>query len=211
MTQQNLETSPAMQKAIELLKEGKTVQAEEVVLEAAKAAEQKFGPDKPETASAYNDLGTILINVGNLQGGVEAYRRACSGPMPNTEELLKDRLTFLMNLGMALQFSEQLDEAENVFREGLKRRLEFYGREHAGYAFGLEPLASLLLRLGKVDEALAAYDETIEIFWNNGHPRVITALALRAEAFKVVKSNRPSFDEVEQLPDELVEEMVFFI
>ncbi len=211
MTQQDLDRSPAMQRAIDLLRDGNSVQAEEVVLQAARETEERFGADSPETASAYNDLGTVLVNVGNLEGGVGAYRRACAGPIPTEEDPLQDRLTYLMNLGMALQMAEQLDEAEAVLRQGLEGRLNFYGKEHPGYAFGLEPLASLLLRAGKVDDALAAFDETIDIFWHNGHPRVITSLALRAEAFKIVGSNRPPFEEVEQLPDELIEEMVFFI
>jgi hypothetical protein len=37
-------------------------------------------------------------------------------------------------------------EAEKELRRGLTERLAFYGREYAGYAYGLEPMADLLRR-----------------------------------------------------------------
>jgi hypothetical protein len=46
-----------------------------------------------------------------------------------------------------------------VLREGLAGREQLYGQGHPGYAFGLEPLASVLFRLGKTDEALDWYDK----------------------------------------------------
>jgi tetratricopeptide (TPR) repeat protein len=205
MTNQNSETSPAMQRAIALLKAGQTVQAEEMMVQAVRAAEKQFGPHGQETATAWNELGTILLNVNNFSGAVNAYRRACSGPMPTDRQALRDRLTFLMNLGMALEYADQLDEAEEVLRQGLAGRQQYYGVEHAGCAFGLEPLAALLLRRGKIDEALKLFGETVANFWRNGHPRVATALALRAEALKRAGSPDPPFAGAEQLPEEILQ------
>lgn len=207
MANQNSETSAAMEQAIQLLKAGQTVQAEELMVQAARAAEKKFGPNAPETATAYNELGTILINVDNPAAAVQAYRRACAGPMPSEPQVLRDRLTFLMNLGMALQYANQLEEAEEVLRQGVQGRDLYYGVDHAGYAFGLEPLATLLMRQGKMDEAVQMFEATVANFWRNGHPRVATALALRAEALKKAGSRQPPFAGIEQLPDEIVQEI----
>lgn len=207
MTNQNSELSPTMQRAIELLRAGQTVQAEELMVQAARAAEQRFGPDSPETATAYNELGTILLNVENFPGAVQAYRRACAGPMPTENQDLRDRLTFLMNLGMALQYANQLDEAEEVLRRGIQGREKFYGVDHPGYAFGAEPLATLLLHRGKTDEALRLFETTVANFWRNGHPRVATALALRAEALKAAGSPKPPFAGAEQLPENILQDI----
>jgi tetratricopeptide (TPR) repeat protein len=208
MANQNSETSAAMQQAIGLLKAGQTVQAEELMVQAARDAEKTFGGNAPETATAYNELGTILINVDNPAGAVTAYRRACAGPMPAAPPALRDRLTFLMNLGMALQYTNQLEEAEQVLRQGVQGRAQYYGVDHAGYAFGLEPLATLLMRRGKMDEALQTFEATVANFWRNGHPRVATALALRAEALKRAGSHQPPFAGLEQLPDQVVQDIV---
>lgn len=147
MPNHNSETSAAMQQAIALLQAGQTVQAEELMLQSARDAESTHGRDHPATATAYNELGTILLNVNNLPAAIEAYRKACSGPMPTEDQPLRDRLTFLMNLGMALQYAGQFKEAEEVLMQGLKARGKYYGTKHSGYAFGLEPLAALLREL----------------------------------------------------------------
>jgi tetratricopeptide (TPR) repeat protein len=112
-----------------------------------------------------------------------------------------------MNLGYCLEMAERFDEAEQVLRDGLDARRLFYGREHPGYAFGLEPLADLLMRTGKTQEALAAVEETVENFWRNGHPRVATAIALRAEILKAMDSPRPTFANLDKLPGEIIEQI----
>src|SRR6202034_3524315 len=81
MSNQNSNTSCEVQRAVELLQAGQTVQAEELMLQAARAAESTHGPDHPATATAYNELGTILLNVNNLPAAIDAYRKACSGPL----------------------------------------------------------------------------------------------------------------------------------
>jgi tetratricopeptide (TPR) repeat protein len=207
MANQNSELSPSMQRAIELFKAGRTVEAEEVMVKAVRDAEQQFGPDDPRTATAFNELGTILLNVENFAGAVAAYRRACAGAMPADQQARRDRLTFLMNLGMALQYAQQPEEAEKVLREGLQGRADYYGVDHPGYAFGLEPLAALLLRVGKVDEALPLLEETVANFQRNRHPRIATALALRAEAFKRAGRRGPAFADAELLPDNILQEI----
>ena len=199
------ETSPNMKRAVELLHAGRTVEAEEEMARAAQVAEATHGTDHPNTATAYNELGTILLNVQNLPAAIDAYRRACSGLMPTDDQPLRDRLTFLMNLGMALQYANQLKEAEDVLIEGLKARGKYYGTKHPGYAFGLEPLATLLMRKGRLDEAIEMFNAVVENFWSNGHPRVARALALRAEALKMANMLESGIGNIEPLPDNLMD------
>jgi len=207
MSNVNSELSPQMEQAIELLKAGQTVEAEELMAQTAAEVERRCGERHPDTAAAYNELGTILMNVDNVQRAAEAYRKACAGPLPTDNQALRDRLTFLMNLGMALQMAREYDEAEQVYRDGLQGRAQYYGSEHPGYAFGLEPLGHLLLARGKSAEAVEAFEATVANFWNNGHPRITTAMALRAEAYKHAGRSENPFVGAEQLPDELLSEL----
>jgi tetratricopeptide (TPR) repeat protein len=64
------------------------------------------------------------------------------------------------------------------------------------------------MRMGKTDEALQLFQETVANFWRNGHPRVATALALRAEALKKAGRSDPPFAGVDQLPDNLLQDVV---
>ncbi|HZT78609.1 MAG TPA: tetratricopeptide repeat protein [Gemmataceae bacterium] len=207
MSNQNSETSPAFQQAVAALQRGDTVAAEEIITTAAHEARAKYGPGSPEDAVAQNELGNILINVGQLPRAIAAYREATSGPWPEDKQAQRDQLTFLMNLGMALQWHNQLEEAEEALRRGLKGREDFYGKQHAGYAFGLEPLAEVLLRRGKLDEAVQLAEEALRNFWNNGHERVVTALVLRAEAWKAAKKEGNPLAPAAQLPDHLLQQL----
>ena len=56
------------------------------------------------------------------------------------DKALRERLTHLSNLGLALQAVGDLDGAEDALRRGVDGRRSFYGPGHAGYGFGLEPL-----------------------------------------------------------------------
>lgn len=204
MADTDTELSESLRQAIVLLQAGQSVEAEELMLQAAQAAEQSFGPDDPRTAAAFNELGSVLLNVHNLPAAIEAYRRACAGPMPAERQPLRDRLTFLMNLGMALHLAKQFQEAEEVFLQGLQGRARCYGTRHPGYAFGLEPLATLLMEQGRLDEAIDMFAATVDNFWQNGHPRVASALALRAEALKRAEVLSNPFAGIEPLPDSIV-------
>jgi len=170
-------------------------------------ATTKIGLNDPKAADAFNELGPDFVKACNFPAAVEAYRRACAGPMPTDQEAARDRLTFLLNLAINLQYANQPKEAEAVFLESLQGRAKYYGVDHPGYAFGLEPLASLLLRQGRLAEALDMFEAVVENFWRNGHPRVAIALALRAEARKMAGGQVAAFAGVEQLPAEVLQQI----
>jgi tetratricopeptide (TPR) repeat protein len=196
-----------LEQAVGLLQSGQTVQAEELVQNARRATEMQFGPQSAEHASALNDCATVSLYLRDPASAVAILREACAIYVPDDPEAIKDRLTYLMNLGYALQQQGDLDEAERVLRDGLDGRRLFYTRQHAGYGFGLEPLAELLLHKGKLDEALKLIDETVDNFWGASHPRVATALALRAVILKASGSDNPLFANLDPLPDEIISEI----
>jgi Tfp pilus assembly protein PilF len=66
------------QEASRLLQEGNAARAEELVLRAVQDAEARFGRDSPTYAAAQNALGRVLLNVGQVDRAVEAFRAAVS-------------------------------------------------------------------------------------------------------------------------------------
>lgn len=207
MSNQNSETTPAMQQAVWLLQQGLTVQAEETVVAAAREAAELHGVESHEHAVAQNELGSILINVEQFDRAADAFQAACAGPWPTDEGALRDRLTFLTNLALACQLAGRQDQAEQALRDSVTGRRDYYGADHAGYAFGLEPLGEFLMRQGRLSEALPVIHEAVTNFWNNEHPRIATALALRAEALRMAHADLSPFAHLEGLPDELVAEL----
>jgi tetratricopeptide (TPR) repeat protein len=82
---------------------------------------------------------------------------------------------------------------------------------HTGYAFGLEPLADVLLQRGNFGQARQVIEETVDNFWRNGHERVATALALRAEIVKAKGAKEALFPRMDELPDGIVEQMALSV
>lgn len=155
-------------------------------------------------ASAQCDLGNVLLNSDQAARAADCFRQAADTPSGEDYEARKDSLTYRMNLGMALQEAGRLDEAEAELRRGAQERLAFYGRDHAGYAFGLEPLARLLLARGKSAEARPVVEETLRNYWTNGHPRVAPGLVLRAEVVQAQGTGEPLFPVLDPLPDDVL-------
>ena len=112
-----------------------------------------------------------------------------------------------MNLGQTLQMAQRFEEAEVALHKGLEGREGFYGREHAGYAFGLEPLAEVMFRLGKTDMAIQMMEEVVQNFWRHGHPRVAGAIAIRAQMIKQAGKSDAPFAGLEKLPNETIDEI----
>ncbi|HZU97586.1 MAG TPA: tetratricopeptide repeat protein [Planctomycetota bacterium] len=200
--------SPAVLEAFERLRRGDTLGAEEAVTKFAQAVEAKHGARSAEYASAQCDLGNVLLNVGDLDGAIKAMRRACEFDDPSNKAATRSRITYLMNLGTLLHRSGGLDEAALVLRENVAARASFYGKDHAGYGFGLEPLAACLLAKGDLEEAARLAEETVENFGKNRHPRVATALVLRAETRKRLSPEQTAFEEVAKIPPEVAAALV---
>jgi tetratricopeptide (TPR) repeat protein len=192
--------------AFALLREGRLGDAENLITRALQAATDQHGHGSPEWASAQCDLGNVLLNADQHDRAIECYRRAVAAT-PRDRESRKDQLTYRLNLGLALRMAGQLDEAEAELRRGIQERLAFYGREHPGYAFGLEPLAELLRQRGDWAGARQVVEEAVDNLRRNGHSRVASALALRAAIVHAGGTREPLFMDLHQLPNEAVEEV----
>lgn len=168
------------QEAMELLQSGRGGEAETMLLKEAAAIRARYGDHSHEHAMALFDVANLLMAADDLDRAIEFVRSAAEiEPNPDNEAGCQDQLTYFRNLGEMLEYANRLDEAEEVLREGLRRRLAYYGREHAGYGFGLESLADLLWKKGEIDEAMELAREAVDNLWNQENPQVFSALALR--------------------------------
>ncbi|MCF6475181.1 tetratricopeptide repeat protein [Nonomuraea sp. MG754425] len=201
----------ALDIAYGLLEEGRLVDAEQLMLKELRSAERAHGHGSPEWASTQCDLGNLLFSSNQFDRAAECYRDACDNPPPGRGEYYKDHLTYRLNLGTVLTMAGRLDEAETELRRNLQEREEFYGREHAGYAYVLEPLADVLLRRGDLAGARQVVEEAVGNFWRNGHERVAGALALRAEVVLAGGGGEAVFPALDQLPDEVVEQVALTV
>ncbi len=200
--------SAILDDALALIEQGCPDDAEQLVRRHAEQVGAQHGVRSHAYADALIDVAQILAAVGRLPAAAEVLRTAAGIPAEGEEER-KSRLTILMNLGDLLARMGELVEAEAVAREGLEGRRALYGPTHAGYAFGLEPLAEILLLGGRAGEALPLAEEAVDILWEGSHPKVLEVLPLRAFARHAVHgADAPGFEGFEELPDDLRERAV---
>ncbi|HEX4592220.1 MAG TPA: tetratricopeptide repeat protein, partial [Gemmataceae bacterium] len=207
MTDAKSDISATLEKCLTLIQAGDEKAAEETALQAVRDADAAHGKGSPELARAYNDLGSILMQLGRYAAAVEAFKGACDGPMPAADPARSDRLTYQTNLGLALQFSEQFDEAEKVLRENLEARQAAFGPDHVSTAFGQESLADLLLRRKQANDALELLNSAVGTLLKQRHPRVAHAIAMRAEALRANDRAESPFTNLDPLPDEVIAEI----
>ncbi len=198
-------TSPTtpIEAAFALLRQDRMGEAVELMTRELHAATAEHGHGSAAWASAQCDLGNVLLNADQPERAIECYRSATEATRADPQTR-RDHLTYRMNLGMALRMVGRLDEAEAELRQCAQDRGVFYGRGHAGYAFGLEPLAEVLLRRGDLRQAPQGAEPALDNFWRNGHERLATALALRAEIV-AAGGTGALFPDLKQLPDGIVE------
>jgi tetratricopeptide (TPR) repeat protein len=201
------EIDQAFERAVKRLENGDGIGAEREMHSAVGQAAQA-GKDSPLYAKALFHEGTILVGVGDLQRAAERCREAASIPAKE-DQSQKDRLTYWMNLGDLLTRMGELDEAEQVLRDSLEERRQFYGAVHAGYAYGLGSLGDLLLARDKPGEALAALDKAVAIYRPLNHEQLPNDLVLRALAVKAARGgSAPAFEDWSTLRPTVRQEIV---
>lgn len=174
----------SLDRALELWKGDRVADGELLLRGEVIALERRFSRLSLEYEVASGELATYLWAVGNEVAAIEILNDICLAPMPTDGSAIRNRLTQIMNFGELLTTVGEFDRAETILEKGLAGRLKYYGKEHPGYAFGLQPLAGVWLYQGKFEAALTAIEQTIDIFANDGHERIIGAIVLQSEILK---------------------------
>src|SRR5262249_21668406 len=141
--------SAALQKGYQLLAEGKTAEAEEVVKKAALEAKKQHGSGSHPLALAYGDLARIHLRLGETERAAKEFQHAGNGPMPADPQERRDRLAFMFGFGAALGELGRLAESEKVLRQCLAFARNMDGPRSATACVALVPLADVLLKAGK--------------------------------------------------------------
>jgi tetratricopeptide (TPR) repeat protein len=197
-----------LQRAMEALRNGKSAEAEALVVEGVKEATEKHGAESAEAASAEFDMAKILVSMNELPKAAAALQRAAA--IPATEgQPLKMRLDYLTNFGEVLARMGQFPEAQKIHEESLIGREKLYGKNTEGYAVGEAPLAEVLLAQNNVELAEIAIESSLAVLWKAGRPQVVPLASLRA----VIRSakygdERPLLEPFDALPPQLQVELI---
>jgi protein O-mannosyl-transferase len=116
---------------------------------------------KPRQASTYNNIGLLYARQQKYEPAVENYRQALEID-PRYGDAHYD-------LALALAHLDQYAEAANEFKRSINDR--FVEDPPAKLADRHEGLASCLVKLDRLEEALAQYEQALELV--SGHPLAI--------------------------------------
>ena len=196
--------SPALQKGFELLAQGKAADAESTVKKAALEAKAKHGSGSHPLAIAYAELARLHLRMGDAERAAKEFQHAANGPMPADPQHRRDRLSFLFGYGAALTDLGKTSEAEKVLRQCLGFARNLTGAQSAYSSVALVPLADVLLRSGRTDEAAKLANEAYDALWKLGDPLFTSAGGTRAEALKATGRADNPFADLADLPDDMV-------
>jgi tetratricopeptide (TPR) repeat protein len=200
--------SAALQRALELLAQGKAGEAELVVKKAAMEAKAKHGSGSHPLAVAYADIARLHLRMGEYQKAAVEFQHASKGPMPADAPSRGDRLAFMYGFAEALVGMTKFDEAEKVLRQCVTFAKSLHGPTSAAAAAANAPLADALLKAGKTADAMKLAQDSYDELWRLGDPLITAVIPVRAEALKAAGRADNPFTDLADLPDELVAKTV---
>jgi len=156
--------------------------------------------DPEALANAYNALGNIVRNEGDLAGASKYMRRALDlYEQPGSDPM--GRLSLLYNLAIILIDQEQYAEAEPLIREAITLTEETQGVDAAPLTIMLSSLEQILVWRGALDEEFAVGERRVAIarkHFKADHPWLAGALA--AHGWQIV--GKGNWQQGEALLDE---------
>jgi len=175
---------------------GKFINAEKVLSEAIRRAEESIGPAAPVTGDLLNDMIMILDELERRKEAVTAGRRALeireNAYGPDDPRVA----TTLNNLQMVLGDLGEFEEAADMGQRVLEMRRRLLGPDHPRVASALNNLGLLYKKMGDLDQAETYYVESLEIrksIYGHDNPRVALALSNLGGIYR----DRGDFDRAE--------------
>jgi tetratricopeptide (TPR) repeat protein len=142
---------------------------------ALRIGEAVYGPNHPNVGAATNNLGSVLQDLGDLEGAKAAYARALRigeaiyGPDHPVVAI------GVNNLGGVLQDLGDLEGAKAAYERALRIGEAVYGPDHPTVAIRVNNLGRVLQDLGDLEGSKAAYERALRIgeaVYGPDHPQV---------------------------------------
>ena len=175
-------------------------EAREAYERALRIDEAAFGPDHPEVATDVNNLGGVLIDLGELAEARECFERALRiGEATLGPDHPKVAIR-VNNLGLVLNALGDMAEARECFERALRIDEAAFGPDNPDVASIVNNLGLVLKDLGELAEARQCFERALRIgeaTFGPGHPHVATYvnnLGLVLNALGDLTGARPHFE-----------------
>ncbi|MEM6577310.1 MAG: tetratricopeptide repeat protein [Pseudomonadota bacterium] len=126
-------------------------------------AAAKESDNREDEASALNEHGLTLWNLGQFEEAVTLYREAMEIDKATIGEQHPHYAIRLNNLASVVRAQGQYEQAETLFRQAIEIGKTTIGEDHPAYAMRLNNLGETLGLQGRFQEAEALYRQAIEI------------------------------------------------
>jgi|GEM_PF-5932547 len=125
--------------------------------------EKIYGAEHTETAAAYNNLGLLYNDMGNLEKALEMYQKdlAISEKVLGLEH--PDTATTYNNLGVLYRTMGNHEQALEMHQKALAIREKVLGLEHPDTAQSYNNLGALYHDMGDYKKALGMYEKSLTI------------------------------------------------
>lgn len=162
-----------------LLVTGDLASAEPLQRRAAEIAGRALGRRHTFYACVQSNLATTAYVRGRIREAAEIWRQG----MTSLGETRADNVLLsllLNNLGTVHRQQEELDQAEQCFRESLRRIARLYGEDHPYVALRWQNLGAVAQDRGEFDQAEQCHLRALKIreaAFGDNHPDVAAALS----------------------------------
>ncbi|XP_023933087.1 uncharacterized protein LOC106179188 [Lingula anatina] len=125
--------------------------------------EEILGPKHPDTALSYDNIGTVLQDMGEYKESLD-YHKKC---LALREEILgpkhPDTALSYDNIGAVLQDMGEYKESLDYHKKSLALREEILGPKHPDTATSYNNIGSVLRAMGEYKESLDYHDKSLEL------------------------------------------------
>jgi CHAT domain-containing protein/Tfp pilus assembly protein PilF len=171
----------------ELQKQGKNNEALPLAAEALHIAEETFGAENPNTATALKKLGGTYYALGKYDEAEPLYKRALAIREKSLGPDHPDVAKSLNNLANLYSAQGKYAEGEPLYKRALAIREKALGSDHPDVAQSLNNLANLYYAQGKYAEAEPLHKRALAIrekVLGPDHPDVATSLNNLAKLYE---------------------------
>ncbi|CAJ1966087.1 unnamed protein product [Cylindrotheca closterium] len=122
-----------------------------------------LGPEHPDTASTYNNIGVVFQNQGKYEDALEQYQRALEIRVKALGPEHPDTASTYNNMGIVFQNQGKYEDALEQYQRALEIYVKALGPEHPDTASTYHSMGIVFQNQGKYEDALEQYQRALEI------------------------------------------------